>query len=183
MHRPLTIREARPDEHPALGQLLVCAYSTLEGFPTPVEQPRYYAMLRDVGALASQPATKLLVATASSAEAASSAGEPLLGGVVSISDMAHYGAGGVATAEKDASGFRLLATAPGARGQGVGKALVLACIDEARARGHRQVILHTTRAMRVAWGMYERLGFERSPDLDFDQEGLSVFGFRRKLAR
>jgi hypothetical protein len=36
--------------------------------------------------------------------------------------------------------------------------------------------------MKVAWRMYEALGFERSPDLDFLQGELPVFGFRLKLA-
>jgi hypothetical protein len=44
------------------------------------------------------------------------------------------------------------------------------------------VIIHTTSAMKVAWGMYARLGFKRSPDLDFMQEALQVFGFRLPLA-
>jgi RimJ/RimL family protein N-acetyltransferase len=32
--------------------------------------------------------------------------------------------------------------------------------------------------MPVAWRLYEKLGFERSKDLDFSQDGLPVFGFR-----
>jgi hypothetical protein len=44
------------------------------------------------------------------------------------------------------------------------------------------VILHTTAAMRVAWALYERLGFRRSEDLDFMQGELPVFGFRLRLA-
>jgi ribosomal protein S18 acetylase RimI-like enzyme len=64
----------------------------------------------------------------------------------------------------------------------VGRALAQRCIALAREKGHRQVILHTTAAMKVAWRMYEALGFERSPDLDFLQGQLPVFGFRLKLA-
>ena len=33
-------------------------------------------------------------------------------------------------------------------------------------------------AMKIAWGMYEKLGFKRSDDLYFLQKGLPVFGFR-----
>jgi hypothetical protein len=43
------------------------------------------------------------------------------------------------------------------------------------------MVLHTTQAMQVAWAMYEKLGFTRSEDLDFEQEGLPVFGFRLPL--
>ncbi len=35
--------------------------------------------------------------------------------------------------------------------------------------------------MRTAWGLYERMGFARSEDLDFLQQGFPVFGFRLPL--
>ena len=108
-------------------------------------------------------------------------GTELLGGLVYFADMAEYGSGGSATRERNASGFRLLAVAPEARGRGGGRALVLHCIELARAGQQGQVILHTTAAMKVAWRMYEQLGFQRSPDLDFSQGDLPVFGFRLHL--
>ena len=166
------IREAREDESDALGRLMVGVYAGLAGFPGPDEQPRYYEMLAHIGQVAEKPGAKLLVAVAD--------GE-VLGGVVHFSDMAQYGSGGSATGERNASGFRLLAVGPEARGRGIGRALVQRCIDLAKEAGHGQVILHSTEAMKVAWGMYERLGFERSPDLDFLQGELPVFGFRLKL--
>src|SRR5699024_8329745 len=92
------------------------------------------------------------------------------------------GSGGVATSVKDAAGIRLLGIDPGFRGCGAGKALALACIQRAREQGRSQVILHTTRAMTVAWGLYGKLGFVRSEDLDFQQDTLPVFGFRLRLS-
>ena len=170
----VVVRDARPEEHAALGRLMVSVYSSLEGFPDPAEQPRYYELLADIGRFSGQPDTRLLVAVA---------GDRLLGGVVYFSDMARYGSGGTATAERDASGFRLLAVDPDARGMGVGRALAERCIELARAHGHRHVVIHTTDAMRVAWGMYEGMGFRRAPDLDFMQEELQVHGFRLQLLR
>jgi GNAT superfamily N-acetyltransferase len=172
--REFAIREARKEELEGLGQLMVEVYSGLEGFPGVDEQPRYYEMLANIGRLAEQPATKLLVAVAE---------DEVIGGVVYFSDMARYGAGGTASRESNASGFRLLAVDPDARGMGVGKALARRCIELAEERGHAQVIIHTTVAMKIAWGMYEQLGFARSPDLDFMQEALQVFGFRLALSR
>jgi GNAT superfamily N-acetyltransferase len=166
-----TIRQALPREFEPLGQLMVAVYAGLEGFPGKAEQPRYYEMLANIGRLTEKPETQLLVAVDENR---------LLGGVVYFSDMAQYGTGGTATQEKSASGFRLLAVAPEARGLGVGKALVKKCIELARARGHAQVIIHTTEVMKIAWAMYEDLGFRRSPDLDFMQEQLQVYGFRLK---
>jgi GNAT superfamily N-acetyltransferase len=166
------VRDARPEALEALGRLMVDVYSSLEGFPGPAEQPRYYEMLAHIDWLAQKPETRLLVAAAP---------DRLLGGVVYFSDMAGYGSGGAATREQDASGFRLLAVDPVARGLGVAKALVEDCIALAREKEHRRVIIHTTKAMKVAWGMYERWGFERYPELDFQQEELQVFGFRLEL--
>ncbi len=152
---------------------MISVYSSLEGFPSQSEQPDYYEMLASIGDFSEQKDTKVLVAI-------STAGE-LLGGLVYFADMSRYGSGGTATSVKNASGFRLLAVDPEARGVGVGKALSNACVQLARNKGHSQVILHTTRAMQVAWRLYLKLGFERSPDLDFDQQGLPVFGFRLRL--
>jgi GNAT superfamily N-acetyltransferase len=175
MHHELTIRDMHPDESDALGRLMVGVYAALDGFPTPSEQPGYYDMLARIGEFASKPSARVLVAV-------SAAGE-LVGGVVYFGDMASYGSGGVATRIADAAGIRLLAVAPAFRNSGAGKALAQACIRLAREAGHAEVILHTTAAMRVAWGLYERLGFTRSEDLDFLQQELPVYGFRLELER
>ena len=174
MRTPFCIRQAQPHEYGPLGRLLVEVYARLDGFPTPVEQPRYYALLADIGQFADKPQAQLLVATG--------ADDALLGGVVYFADMAQYGSGGAATGLTDTSGIRLLGVAPQARGMGVGRALTEACIQRARERGHAQVVLHTTAAMQVAWGMYERLGFRRAAELDFMQGQLPVYGFALELA-
>ena len=67
---------------------------------------------------------------------------------------------------------------PEARGYGVGRSLTEACIHRALDRKSSHVILHTTQAMEIAWEMYQRMGFRRSPDLDFSQGDLADFGFR-----
>jgi GNAT superfamily N-acetyltransferase len=175
MTATLTIRDLRPEEFGALGQLMVEVYSQLEGFPTPEEQPRYYELLARIGSFADKKDARVLVALSAEGE--------LVGGVVYFGDMAEYGSGGTATAEKQASGIRLLGIHPRFRGQGAGRAMTEACIQLAREAGHAQVILHTTQAMQVAWRLYERLGFQRSVDLDFLQQELPVFGFRLSLAR
>ncbi|WP_298829231.1 N-acetyltransferase [uncultured Piscinibacter sp.] len=173
MAAALTIREARPDEFAAIGRLLVAVYAALPGFPAPHEQPAYYGMLADVAGLAARPGVRVLVAQSSAAGLAAA--------VVYFGDMAQYGAGDRSTSIRDAAGIRLLAVDPACRGGGVGRRLTQACIDLARADGQGQVILHTTRAMQVAWGLYERLGFVRAEELDFQQQDLPVFGFRLAL--
>ncbi len=175
MTTSIEIREVRPEEHETLGRLMVADYASLEGFPTPEEQPDDYQKLSYIGRLNDQPDTQVLVAL--------SAPGQLVGGVVYFSDMAVYGSGGRATAEKDASGIRLLGVDPRYRQAGVGRALTEACIRKAAAWGHAHVILHTAQAMQVAWGLYRRMGFDRATDLDFIQAELPVFGFRLRLKR
>ena len=66
---------------------------------------------------------------------------------------------------------------------GVGKALVMECVRRARARGAAELGLHTSRSMRVALGMYERMGFVRAPEHDFQPPGGEhVTAYRLPLA-
>lgn len=168
-----TIRNANPEEFLDIGQLMVKVYSQLKGFPTPAEQPNYYAMLANVGALTQKPKTEILVAV--------SPANKVAGAVVYFGDMQYYGSGGSATKEINAAGFRLLAVDPSTRGEGIGKLLTRACIQRAKDQKLNQMIIHTTKTMQTAWGMYEALGFKRSEDLDFIQGELPVFGFRLSL--
>lgn len=156
-----------------MGKLMVNVYSQLSGFPDAIEQPDYYKMLANIGELTKKPATKLLVAECGEVK--------VRGSVVYFSDMQYYGSGGIACNERNASGFRLLAVDPALRGEGIGKLLTLACIQKAKKLKQSQVIIHSTKAMEIAWKMYEKRGFKRSEDLDFMQGELSVFGFRLML--
>jgi len=168
-----SIRDAREDEFSKIGKTMVRVYSQLEGFPTQEEQPAYYNMLANIGNLTNSPQTRLLAAISPEGK--------IGGAVVYFGDMKHYGSGGTATCERNAAGFRLLAVDPDTRGNGLGKLLTNACIQAAKDAGLNQMIIHSTEAMQVAWGMYERIGFKRSDDLDFMQGELAVFGFRLKL--
>lgn len=167
------VRNALSDEFQEIGRLMVSVYSSLKGFPSPKEQPKYYEMLSNIGEQTNKPCTELLAAVNKDGK--------VLGAVVYFSDMLYYGSGGSATQEKNASGFRLLAVDEVARGMGVGKALSEACIKKARDDANQQLIIHTTSAMQIAWAMYEKLGFKSSKDLDFMQQDLQVFGFRKEL--
>ena len=52
---------------------------------------------------------------------------------------------------------------PGARGSGVGRALVERLLSEARAEGYGEVVLDTLPSMAEAQRMYERFGFRDIP--------------------
>ena len=75
--------------------------------------------------------------------------------------------------------FRVLAVAPEARGQGIGEAMVDACVQRARAAGAPAVALWSQPTMTAAHRLYERLGFVRVPDRDVDDPR----GFRRWVFR
>ena len=167
------IREATSEEFSKIGKLMINVYSQLEGFPGPKESPDYYRKLKNVGQLTNDPKVKLLVAVSQTG---------IIGGcVVYFGDMAYYGSGGAATKEKNAAGFRLLAVSPKTRGEGIGKLLTKACIGLAKDQNQEQVVIHSTKAMQIAWTMYEKLGFKRAEDLDFNKGELEIYGFRLKL--
>ncbi|MES1213877.1 MAG: GNAT family N-acetyltransferase [Bacteroidota bacterium] len=168
-----SVRNAVPGEFEEIGKLMVDVYSQLDGFPKPAEQPSYYKMLANIGDLTNAPGTELLVAA--------SPGNSIAGAVVYFADMKYYGSGGIATKEKNASGFRLLAVDLSVRRKGIGKLLTNECIQKAKDANVSQLIIHSTKAMQTAWRMYESLGFKRSDDLDFMQGELPVYGFRLLL--
>ncbi|HSX99735.1 MAG TPA: GNAT family N-acetyltransferase, partial [Streptomyces sp.] len=65
--------------------------------------------------------------------------------------------------------IRMLAVAPQARGRGAGEALVRACVERARTvEGCVRVVLSTQRSMHAAHRIYERLGFTRTPERDWN---------------
>jgi ribosomal protein S18 acetylase RimI-like enzyme len=87
--------------------------------------------------------------------------------------------GGLTDEPLAAPELRLLSVRPEARGTGIGEALVRECVRRAREMGAAELGLHTSRSMEAAIRMYERLGFERAPERDFQPPGAElVTGYR-----
>ncbi|MFC5459102.1 GNAT family N-acetyltransferase [Massilia niabensis] len=61
--------------------------------------------------------------------------------------------------------IRMLVVAPGARGLGIGRQLVAACLACARRDGAPAVGLHTSPIMASALRLYTAIGFRRDADL------------------
>src|SRR4051812_477736 len=68
----------------------------------------------------------------------------------------------------DEGEFRMLAVAKQARGRGVGQALVQHCVDRSRELGYSGVRMSTMDKMTSAHRVYQRLGFTRAPDDDWE---------------
>ena len=73
-------------------------------------------------------------------------------------------------AHDDEGEFRMLAVDPGARGRGVGKALVELCLRRSREEGYAGVRMSSMDRMTSAHRVYERLGFVRAPEDDWSPE-------------
>jgi GNAT superfamily N-acetyltransferase len=146
------IRPIRPDECEALGDLTVAAYHSI-----PAKMPHqavYDLQLRDV---ARRTETSCVVV------AVGEAGE-LLGGVTYVSGPDDPYSEELREGE---AGIRMLAVDPARQGRGIGRALTEWCLERARAAGRTRLVLHTGAFMPAAVHLYEAMGFERLPDLDF----------------
>ena len=75
---------------------------------------------------------------------------------------------------------RMLGVAKDARGRGIGRLLMDACLAEARRAGKTFVTLNTTERMTAAQSMYESMGFERGEDWVFD-DGFVLLSYSLRL--
>jgi ribosomal protein S18 acetylase RimI-like enzyme len=157
------IREARPEEYEAAGELCVLAYGALGE-----SDLGYVDELRDVATRAE--VVPVLVAAQPDGT--------LLGTVTYVPGPGPY----AETDRHDDAAFRMLAVAPWAQGRGVGRALVDECIRRARHEGRRGVAIYTRPSMRVAHRMYESQGFVREPERDWEfGPGEWLWGYRLAL--
>ncbi|BBC33084.1 Acetyltransferase [Streptomyces graminofaciens] len=149
----ITIRQVAADEYATLGEITAQAYLG-DGLLDFGESDEYLGELRDVAKRAA--AAEVLVAVADGR---------VLGGVTFVpagGPMADIARAGEAE-------IRMLAVAPEMRGRGIGEALVRTCVERARAvEGCVRLVLSTQRTMRTAHRIYERLGFTRTPERDWN---------------
>jgi len=162
--RPFAVRAALPSEYAAIGDLVVEAYRDAGE-----TDGGYEPELRDVAGRAAQVPVLAAVDEASGR---------LLGTVTYVPGPGPYHEGEFG----EAASFRMLAVATEARGRGIGRALVDACIERARADGRASIGIHTRPFMTSAHRMYERIGFRRAPDLDWEYDpGEWLLAYRIEL--
>jgi predicted N-acetyltransferase YhbS len=160
------LRRARPEDYAAVSEVTLAAYAPmLQGAATP-----YAEQLRDAEARDRE--AELWVAVAPD-------DHEVLGTVT----LCREGSPWREVARGDEGEFRMLAVAPQAQGQGIGELLARHVIDRFRAEGATAVVLSSTPLMAAAHRLYERLGFGRCPERDWEpRPGVELLAFRLELA-
>lgn len=162
----IEVRLALPEEYAAVGDLTAAAY-----LADRVVHDEYLPTLRDAAERAS--AGALIVAV-----------DPATGNLLGTASLftALAGPRWAEGASPDDAVLRMLAVAPGARRRGVARALATECIRRAREMGLRRLILSTAPAMTGARALYDRLGFRRDPDADWEPlPGVTLLAYRLLL--
>ena len=158
----VNVRDARPEEFAAIGDLRVAAYRA-DGFLSGTSS--YEPTLR---ALGTDGTGEILVAV----------DDGRILGTVMLMPWPH----GNVVHSPDEAEIRALAVAKQARGSGIGRALVAAVIQRAVARDIRRLLLLTHPDMRAAQRLYDEAGFCRLPDLDWQPgSGATLLAFSRNL--
>lgn len=160
------IRDATLADAEEAGRVVLEAYRSLPGYEA---EPGYEVELADVGSRL-PPTGEVLVAERDGR---------LVGCVTYVPDP---GSPLAESLEPGEAGIRMLGVDGTARNQGIGRLLVEACIDRARRHGRRAVFLHSTAYMHGAHRIYDRLGFRRVPERDWEPfPGLLLLAFRLPL--
>ena len=157
----IVVREARLGEHEQIVRLTLQAYAE---YASAMEPSAWAALEQAVHAsLADDAFVTRLVAELDGAIVGSAA--------LYAPDAAAYGTLASPTSWPE---VRLVAVAPTARGHGIARALVEECTRRARLAGAAMLGLHTSRSMRSAVRLYERMGFVRDPEHDFHPPGAEL---------
>jgi ribosomal protein S18 acetylase RimI-like enzyme len=161
-----TVRPATPADYAAVGEITVRAYVEDGHLPPGIA---YAEVLADAESRARE--AELWVA-------AEDGSGRVLGSVTFADPDSAYSE----LAGPDEGEFRMLAVAHEARGQGVGEALVRRCIERARELGLGGLAMSTQPSMAQAHRVYERLGFTRDPERDWEPvPGVSLLAYRRRV--
>ena len=146
----MRLRRATPRDYEAVGAVTAAAY---EPFTLGPDDP-YLDHLRNAAARDLE--AELWVATADDSD-------EILGSVT----ICREGSPWRELGGHDEGEFRMLAVAPQAQRSGVGEALVRLVLDRFREEGATAIVMSTLPEMTAAHALYERLGFERTPERDW----------------
>jgi len=160
----LEIRPVRPEEHEEAGRVTALAYRE---FADNDDWDRYLKEIADVGGRAD--IGLVLVAVE---------GDRILGSATLELDARIDDDD--APLDPEEAHIRMLGVDPDARGRGVARALMDACLARAAQAGRTRMTLHTTKRMRAAQAMYEAMGFERLTDRVFP-DGFVLLSYTKDI--
>jgi ribosomal protein S18 acetylase RimI-like enzyme len=164
------IREATSDEYAEAGRVTADAYREFIR-PGDEDWERHLLRIADVADRADR--TTILVAVEDGL---------LLGSLTLELDARVRDEGGEEQRPLDPeeAHIRMLGVDPAARARGVARALMAESEARARAAGKTFMTLRTTQRMKAAQAMYERLGYERTPNIVFP-DGFVLLGYSKSL--
>ncbi|MDH6575594.1 GNAT family N-acetyltransferase [Kitasatospora sp. MAP5-34] len=148
----IVIRRAREEDLEAAGEVTVEAFVG-DGHTPPGAD--YVTLLRDTRRRFEE--AELLVAV-----------DPSDGRVLGCVTLAVGGTEWADIATPDEGEIRMLAAGAAARGRGVGEALVRATVARCQELGLAGMAFSTRPAMTAAHRIYERVGFRRAPERDWE---------------
>ncbi len=167
----VSVRDARPEDREAVQAVTIAAYQQYAASMTAAHWEAYRRNIVDT-----------LDRVAPAEQLVANEGGRIVGAALLYPAGTVFGVSGRAASTTPWPEVRLLAVAPEARGRGVGALIMDACIRRARDQGAAAITLHTTDFMQAAVRLYERLGFARARELDFDPApGITAKGYRLDL--
>lgn len=161
------IREARPEEYDEAGRVVALAYREFVP-PNDASWHDYLERIADVASRAR--VARILVAVED--------GRILASATVEVDERIEDDDPPL---EPDEVTVRMLGVLPEARRRGIARALLEEVESTARRAGRSRITLGTTKRMRAAQAMYERLGYRRLADRVFP-DGFVLLEYERVLA-
>jgi ribosomal protein S18 acetylase RimI-like enzyme len=162
----IEIRPVRDSEYTAAGEATALAYQEFAPSRSPGWQA-YIARIADVAARADR--TTVLVVLADGIIAGSA--------TVELDQRMNASAEPLAA---DEAHLRMLGVHPDYRGRGIGRALAIASLDLARARGKHRLTLDTSPVMLAAQRMYAAMGFTAT-GAHCTPDGVDLLGYTRDI--
>jgi GNAT superfamily N-acetyltransferase len=165
----LRIRASRPDDRPRIIALTRRAYGEYAGVMAPAAWRALHEAI-DTSLTDDAGVTRLVAELDGEVVGSAALYEPEVDAYRGLASRAPW------------PEVRLVAVDPAARGNGIARLLVLECARRAQESGASDLGLHTSRSMRIAKHLYERMGFVRNPESDFQPPGAElVEGYRLPL--
>jgi ribosomal protein S18 acetylase RimI-like enzyme len=158
------IREATPADAPVVRGIIEAVYVG-EGWADPEHSPEYVRSLLDADYRIAHATVLLAETDGRSVATVTAVEEPPLANIARPGELE----------------VRMLAVLPAARRSGAGRALMAACEALAADRGLQRVVLSTEPAMTAAQGLYESLGYARTPERDWRINGFGLITYARDI--